>query len=337
MKEQSRPRESLLTSENSWIVIPFYTDPQSPHYDATIDRFAEFLERSKEVTGLNLAVIDDGSGLSYGNLTNTPDVLISLPVNKGKASAMRDGLHTLLEDVSKKTDFIVQYDGDGDQSYADIPIVHQKLVEISQSNPNIPVLVIGDRYSEDLIVPPNPDSVAYRQTLLMFFGAIAKNLGFDNVRDWVSGARGYTRAYARAFLENSKSSRYGLEAEQLVVASLVGAKVTTAPLTESRPRDPHTLTSKWLQNFEVYLDHEEALRKQGKGHIVDLAKRLVVQLREEHDVFDLDLSPIGEDTRMRFTRLGDRYTAEIPHEHRARLFAEDTFPFSIKRNPSLRA
>lgn len=322
-------REQCPSNPNSWLIIPFYKDPSSSDYGNIVSKFGEFLIRSKKVTGLNLAVIDDGSELTPEKLKITPDFLLSLPENKGKAYAMREGLSSLL---GYNPGFIVQYDGDGDQSYVDIPVVHSRLIEFSEGDTHHSTLVIGDRYSEDLIIPPNLESVAYRQSLLMFFGAIAKQLGFNDIRDWVSGARGYTQSYVREFLRNSKSNRYGLESEQLVIASLVGAKVTTAPLTESRPRDPHTLTSKWLENFEVYLDHEGSLREQGKGHLVDLLIGLVGHLKAETDSFQLDLAPLGEDTRMQFIRLGNRYTAEIPAGHRSRMFMlEDNFPFTIRK------
>ncbi|QQG43043.1 MAG: hypothetical protein HYW45_02410 [Candidatus Daviesbacteria bacterium] len=319
-----------MVEQNDWLVIPFYSDPTSGSYETAVSKFGDFLVRSKETIGLNLAVIDDGSNLTLEKLRHTPDFLVTLPKNKGKSHAMREGLRALLK---QNPGFIVQYDGDGDQSYVDIPVVYNRLIAFSGGNPDAPVLVIGDRYSEDLTIPPNPESVVYRQTILMFFGALAKHLGFDDVRDWVSGARGYSREYAKRFLSQSKSSRYGLESEQLVVASLTGAKVTTAPLTQSRPRDPDTLTSKWLQNFEVYSDHEQALREQGKGVMVDLVYSLVDSLKKEIDEFDLPLDPIGEKTTVHFTRRGDRYAAEIPLEYRARLFmVEDKFPFTIRKS-----
>ncbi len=315
----------------SWLVIPFYSDPSLSTYSTTLDRFGAFAQKAKEITGLRLAVIDDGSHLTLENLNSTPDILVNLPSNIGKAAAMRVGLKNLLDNQGN-LGFIVQYDGDGDQSYIDIPVVHQRLLDISDADPDIPTLVIGDRYSEDLQTPPNPESVVYRQTILMFFGAIAKELGFTNVRDWVSGARGYTKNYAEEFLARSKSDRYGLESDQLVIASLVGARVSTAFLTESRPRDPHTLTSKWLQNFEVYSDHDKALRQAGKGALVDLIGNLVSNLKAEPNIFTLDLKPIGEDTEIKFTRIDDRYTAEIPAEFRARLFVVGSqFPFTIKK------
>lgn len=334
MAERIPSAEHIPIKENSWLFIPFYSNPASTNYEVAVDKFEGFLVNAKKVIGLKLMVVDDGCGLKPERFQKVADSLVTIPENKGKAYAVREGLRNLLDNPNLNTGFIVQYDGDGDQSFVDVPVVHSRLKEVSDGNPNIPALVIGDRYSEKLVTPPNPDSVPYRQTILMFFGAIARELGFDDVRDWVSGARGYTKGYARKFLENSKSSRYGLEAEQLVVASLVGARVTTAPLTESRPRDPHTLISKWLQNFEVYINHEKALREQGKDRLVDLIKSLVAHLRAEEDVFDLDLALIGEDTRMHFTRLGDRYTAEIPREYRARLFVEDKFPFTIRKTLS---
>ena len=326
-------KENVPVSGSSWLTIPFYKDPNSSDYTQAVDRFVRFIDQAKQRTGLNLVVVDDGSGVTLERLGGVPDRLIQLPVNSGKACAVRVGLEALLNDSDANMGLIVQYDGDGDQSFVDIPSVYERLIEVSGGNSEKPILVIGDRYSEGLIVAPNPDSVAYRQSILIFFGAISRGLGHDeNVRDWVSGARGYTRAYAEEFLAMSKSGRYGVESEQLVTASLIGAKVATAPLTISRPRDTNTLTSKWLQNLEVYKDHEEALRYQGKGQLVGLMQRLASQLREEKDDFYLDLTSIGETTLMHFMRQGDRYTAEIPAEHRARIFVPDAdFPFTLQR------
>lgn len=324
--------ERPAVSENCWLLIPYYSDPASVHFGQTVDKFRSFLESAKQVPGLNLAVVDDGCGFEPTRFTGIADCLIQISENRGKAYAVREGLKQLLANPTINLGFIIQYDGDGDQSYTDMPVIHTHLLDLAEGDPEKPALVIGDRYSEKLRVPPNPGSVTYRQTLLMFFGAIANQLGFNEVRDWVSGARGYTQAYAREFLRNSKSRRYGLESEQLVVASLVGARVITAPLTESRPRGPHTLTSKWLENFEVYLDYEEALRNQGKGYLVDLLISLVDHLKRGTDTFQLDLTPLGENTSMQFTRLGDRYTAEIPTEYRSRLFIlENQFPFTIRK------
>lgn len=322
--------EQLQSVDNSWLVIPFYIDPKLSTYEETVGRFGNFLACSKQVTGLNLAVIDDGAKLTP-EIVKTADFIVKLPKNRGKASALREGLRNLLSEPNVDAGFIVQYDGDGDQSYVDIPTVHNRLIEVAEGNPDIPTLIIGDRYAEGLLTPPNPESVTYRQSILMYFGAIAKELGFPDVRDWVSGARGYTRAYAREFLNSSRSERYGLESEQLVVASLSGSRVCTVPLTQSRPRDPHTLTSKWLQNFEVYLEHDAPLRERGKGYVVDLIGDMVGRLKEQQDQFDLDLTPLGEDTMLHFTRLGDTYTAEIPAEYRAKLFAENEFPFTIRK------
>lgn len=313
--------------EKSWLFIPFYTDPQSPEYQRSILNFSDFLVNAKDISGLNLAVVDDGCGLSREGLRDVPDLLVTLPQNMGKAQAIRRGLEVLLD---QGLEFIVQYDGDGDQSYVDIPVIHDHLVSLAQADPTIPALVIGDRYAE-IRNEPNPESIEYRQTILTFFGAIARQLGFEGVRDWVSGARSYTRRYAEEFLNRSKSSRYGIESEQLVAASLMGARVAVAPLTESRPRDPHTLTSKWLENFEVYRDHADALFESGKGHLVCLLGEMTRQLRAEIDEFHLDLSPIGENARIQFTRIGDRYTALIPWEERAHLF-ERSDAFTLKND-----
>ena len=227
----------------------------------------------------------------------------------------------------------MQYDGDHDQSPKDMPVLHQKLIDLSKGDPSTPVLVIGDRYAEGLTVVPNPESVVYRQSVLTFFGAFSRSLGInENVRDWASGARGYTSAYAAEFLSRSGATGYGIECEQHVIASLVGARVATAPLTISRPRDTDTLTYKWLQFFEVPLVYADQLGEQGRGNVVEVMENLVGGLRREESEFDVDLSPLGEQTTMHFIRRGDRYAMSIPEEHRATVFdMQADFPFTLKR------
>lgn len=316
--------ELLITAENSLLCIPFYTDPTAPEYNHKVEKFAQFAAGAKEVTGLKLAIIDDGSQLDHSQFEEVTDHLISFPNNLGKSSAFRNALKDILADPLIKSDFIVQYDGDGDQSYIDIPVIHDKLVDISEGNPEIPTLVIGDRYSEKLTVEPNPQSIEYRQTILTFFGALALQLtGAEGVRDWVSGARGMTASMARELVHRGQSNHYGLESEQLIIAGSINARVATAPLTISRPRDPNTLRTKWLQNFEVYTSHAQDLIEQGKGHIVNLIGKLVTNLTAEVPEFELDLEPIGENTIIKFIKQDDSYTARIPWEHRSKIFVNN--------------
>lgn len=318
--------------EKSWLMIPFWTDPKARDYPEQVDKFSKFAAEAKEVAGLKLAVIDDGCGLSPERLGGSPDLFISLKTNQGKAQAIRHGLSSLLS-LPEKPSFIVQYDGDGDQIARDIPNVRDRLLEVSQGDPTQPTLVIGNRYSEGLKTSPNPESIAYRQSLLIFFGALAKQItGADNVRDWVSGARGYTFSYADAFNQRSRADRYGVESEQLIIAGLVGATVDTARLTDSRPRDPWTLTSKWLQNFEIYSQHSQSLIDNGLNNVVDLVDDLVDNLKQ-NEPFTVDLSPIGESTQMRLWKWdSERHAAEIPAEYRAAIFeTESDFPFTLRK------
>lgn len=309
---------------NNWLLIPFYSDPSLSDYPVKVDRFRDFATRAKDISGLRLAIVDDGSGLDPEDFSSVADLLVQLPQNGGKAHAVRHGLRALLKDPEINPDYIVQYDGDGDQSFKDIPHFERELIKASGGDPDNPALVIGDRYSERLAVSPNPDSIAYRQSILIFFGAIANRFGFD-VKDWVSGARGYSAEYARRFLERSKSDRYGIEAEQLAIAFLEGASVGRVPLTYSRPRDPHTETTKWLQNFDAYALHEDDLRRQGQGGMMDLVNELRGNLRAETDEFSLDLAPIGTPTEIGFRRVdgfgvGTAYTADVPYEFRTSYF-----------------
>ncbi len=314
---------------NKWLLIPFYSNPGFPIYPNAVSKFKEFAINAKNLTGLNLAIVDDGSRLNPEDFMSFTNRLVQLSTNNGKAFAVRYGLKVLLEDSTVNPEFIVQYDGDGDQSYVDIPHFITKLQEVAQGDATKPVLLIGDRYSNRLITSPNPDSIIYRQSLLIFFGAVARQFGF-NIRDWVSGARGYTKEYAKRFIDKSRSSNYGLEAEQLVVAYLGGAFVGEVPLAFSRPRDPHTLRSKWLENFDAFLFYRDELKMRGQAHVVNAIETLTESLRKEKDQFDIDLFPLGEDTVIHFQKHGIAYAAEIPAEHRAKTFSGET-PFSTRK------
>ncbi len=323
------PATVFYMEENKWLLIPFYSDPTSVVYDSQVDKFRDFSIKAKNLTGLSLAIVDDGSGLNPEDFMGFTNRLIQLPENGGKAGAVRHGLKSLLEDTAINPEFIIQYDGDGDQSYADIPHFLTKFQEITQRDPNKPALLIGDRYSDRLITSPNPSSIVYRQSLLIFFGALARQFGFD-VRDWVSGARGYTKEFARRFLEKSRSNSYGLEAEQLVVAYLEKASVGTVPLAFSRPRDPHTLMSKWLENFDSFLLYRDELKMQGQDRVVDVVEILTENLRKGVEYFDISLIPLGENTTINFKKHGVTYSAEIPAEHRAKTFSGES-PFNIRK------
>lgn len=315
--------------QNDWLLIPFYSNPELPAYDDSVNKFREFARNAREISGLKLAIVDDGSNLKPEDFLEFTDVLVQVPENQGKARALRHGLHALLEDPEINADFIIQYDGDGDQSFTDIPDFVNKLHETAGGDSTRPALVIGDRYSERLTTIPNPNSITYRQSLLIFFGSLAGQFGYE-ISDWVSGARGYSAEYARRFLEKSRSDRYGVEAEQLVIAYLEGAAIGRFPLSHSRPRDPNTERTKWLQNFDAYLLHSDELRARGKGNVVDIVEELTASLRNETDEFFLDLRPIGENTSMRFERQGTAYTAEIPESHRAMHFGSEA-PFAIRK------
>lgn len=324
----------IEAADETWLMIPFYTDPKSPEFSKHVAKFRGFVDGAKDITGLKLAVIDDGCGVDNEHLGNAADLLVTIPANRGKAHAIREGLGQLIGDPKHNAGFIVQYDGDGDQPYDAIPSVQRTLVETAKGDRNNPVLVIGDRYSEGLKTTPNPESVVYRQSILTLFGALAGNLGHDGVRDWVSGARGYTEKYAEEFLKRSRSNRYGVESDQLIIATLAGAEVKHAPLSDSRPRDPWTLTTKWLENFDIYDAHRPELVAAGKGHILDLVDELRDGLRSGSQEFHLDLDSLGEATKMRFWRWdNERHAAEIPAEYRAKLFVPDaTFPFTLRKD-----
>lgn len=319
---------STLDRPSGWILIPFFSDPDSPGHAKAVSDFRRFAVQAQLASGLKLAVVDDGSRLSGDELADVAHLQVHLQVNSGKAEAVRRGLEAILETDSRDHGPIVQYDGDGDHEVGDIHGLVRAVTELSHGDMGTRALMIAERYHGHMVPLALPESLEYRQSLVIFQRLIARRLGF-RVSDWVSGARAYTPGYAAAFVRDSHSTRYGIEGEQLVVAAIERSLVSGIPLSYGRPRAPQTEAVKWMQTFDGFLLHRRKLAQLGLTQVVSLIESFMDNLDQRADQFDLDLTPIGLEAVMRFRRKGTAYTAGLPLAVRLQYFESD-MSFSLR-------
>lgn len=285
-----------------WALVPFFSDRKTSGFNSKVGTLQQTVSRLKPNID-KIIVINDGSG-EFIRPEGT-DIFLNLPVNRGKAEAVRTGLKAILAQTEYPVGYILQTDADLDQEPGDAKLLLDKFSE-HNINPDQPALVVGDRYYQG--APAN--KLEYRQSMLQFQDALSAQLG-STLRDYNSGFRAYTRSYAEKFLELSHSTNYGIEAEQAIIAYLIGAKVETVPLTYSRDRDPFTLTNKLCQALEAILIHSNPLEERGLGKLVAMFKNIERHVQRGDASFKVNLS-LDSGIGLEFEELaGNRMTASI--------------------------
>jgi hypothetical protein len=311
-----------------WVLIPFYSDPNASEYSHSVEHLKLLATEARRSSGLRVAVVDDGSHLRPEDFAGLADIVDQAPSQTGKAAAIRRGLHAILTSDRAQPFAIVQFDGDADQSANDVGRLLRELEERTKNDWRVPALVIGERYHGRMNPPARPESIPYRQALIIFLSLIARRLGFT-VGDWVSGARAYTSQFAHQFVEASGADGYGVEAEQLVIARIEQAIVGGVPLSYGRPRDPKTKAAKWLQTLSVFDLHAEQLERAGLTDLLGVVSCLSGQISAGIGEFDIDLTPLGESSSIHFQRQGLDYTASVTIETRLSHF-ERSDSFAIR-------
>lgn len=280
-------------------LIPVYIKPGMPESGRLISAYDDTLGVLKEIVS-RVVVINDGS-----RPEDIKDATIIIGNNCGKAEAIREGLRVIEHDLKGSVSYIIQTDADLDQDPHDASLILNYFVE-NIISPDEPVLVVGDRYLQG-----QADNSPHRQGMLIFQRAFSLVLGFD-VRDPVSGFRGYTKEFAKKFLELSKAEKYGVEIEQMVIAFLIDAKVVTIPLSYSRLRASTTLSSKFLDSINAILNHSVSLKKKGLENFVDFYERMKKLMELKTGKFTLDMKEIGTDSILEFNLIdGSKYSVTV--------------------------
>ncbi|MBW2967368.1 glycosyltransferase family 2 protein [Candidatus Woesearchaeota archaeon] len=267
------------------VVIPFYYLTDSLETDIgtlqhTIDSVKPFTEA--------IVVVDDGTELSTLN-----DVqLIKHPSNSGKGCAIRTGLEFLLSD--EEVQFIVEVDADNDQ---DPKETYRFLDAFTSRDPSERYLVIGDRYAAPEMQKPSNYRAVINQIQTLLFA----ELGYE-LRDSVSGFRGYSRAFAELVLKDSLCNGFGIASEEIILAYLTKSVVDSIPLGFAKPRKNFTKAYKIGEVLEGITAHAGELELKGHGKLLRTLKRV------KHDV-EHAVNPIE------FTIGGKGFSLTYMHGH----------------------
>lgn len=133
------------------------------------------------------------------------------------------------------------------------------------------------------------------------------------IPDWASGSRVYNRQFAQHFLNQSRSEKYGIEAEQIIIAYLTDTNVFSQGIYFSRHRDEDTEAEKLMQMLHAILLHKQELLDQGAGQVVDFLEEIGANYMSGKSEFSMSLEPLGHEVEMVFRRNGDRITTELPY------------------------
>lgn len=292
--EQQKRLKHPIKGNLVWGLTPFYYDRKAPDFQdkvACLKRTMAELRRNVD----RIAVVDDGAGLSEDQLGS--NIFLQLPTNQGKAEAIRVGVRAILAQSDYPAGYILQIDSDLDQNPSDASLLVQKIIE-QKIEPTRPAIIVGDRYYPGSV----SNKLEYRQSMLLIQEALSSKLGYS-LRDYVSGFRVYTRAYAEQFLDLSASFNFGVETEQIIIAFLIRAKVGTVSLTYSRSREPFTSTDKLLQNLDAILMHADALNNHGLEGVVGAFEKIRKYMQQGNNSFKTDLNSLNLSTNIRFKRL----------------------------------
>lgn len=164
-----------------------------------------------------VVVCDDGS------IDNTSEIAESIGAlviknerNMGKGIAARNALQNALK---LGADFIVMLDGDGQHNPNEIP---QLIGPIIKGEADI---VIGSRY----VMGGQSDAPLYRKIGLGVIEKISKRYINRDVKDSQSGFRSFSYE-ALVKIINTTSKGFGLESEQLLMASQNGLRIMEMPV-----------------------------------------------------------------------------------------------------------
>lgn len=163
----------------------------------------------------------------------------------GKAEAVRHGLRYVLDHTDAQT--IAQMDAHHKQP----PSQALRLLKRLRADAAVD-MVVANRYGALAT-----QLETHRATVSGGFSALVRSLTGYDLTDTVCGTRAYRRHLAELFVAEGRCSGYGLELEQLFLASAGGYLVGEEPI-DSRPQAPTTSAAKLEDNLESIILHSAA-------------------------------------------------------------------------------
>jgi glycosyltransferase involved in cell wall biosynthesis len=163
-------------------------------------------------------VCDDGSNdMTSVIAKELGAIVVRHGENRGKGEALR----TLYKEIMAfDPDIIVTVDGDGQHNPDQIPML-VKPIEAGESD-----VVIGSRYVDGGMM----DAPLHRRFGLRVINYLYKKVAGLQVKDTQCGFRAYSKK-AFEFLLQGDEKGYGIEGEQLVLASRNGIRLTEVPVS----------------------------------------------------------------------------------------------------------
>ena len=163
-------------------------------------------------------VCDDGSkDMTFVIAKELGATVVRHGENRGKGEALR----TLYKEIAElDPDIIVTVDGDGQHDPDQIPML-VKPIEAGESD-----VVVGSRYVDG----GRMDAPLYRKFGLRVINFLYKKVAGLQIKDTQCGFRAYSRK-AFEFLMQGDEKGYGIEGEQLVLASKNGIRLTEVPIS----------------------------------------------------------------------------------------------------------
>jgi glycosyltransferase involved in cell wall biosynthesis len=189
-------------------IIPAYNEERN---------IAKVISRVKQYVD-DVIVCDDGStDMTYAIVESLGVKVTRHAERRGKGEAFK----TLSRELIKlNPDIIVTLDGDGQHDPGDIPML-LKPIEAGESD-----FVIGSRYVDG----GKMDAALYRRVGLKVINFLYEKAAGLSVKDTQSGFRAFSQK-AFGFLMQFEAKGYGLEGEQLVMASRNGIRTMEVPIS----------------------------------------------------------------------------------------------------------
>lgn len=228
-----------------WALMSYYSFPiDAPQ---SVDKLLNTINTVRPFVD-HIVVVNDGGSLTQEKIPK--DIkFIQINTHIGKAAAFREGYRYIVGKSNNPKDLIIQTDTDFDQNPSDVSLFIQKYSELI-SRKYKKILILGDRYHN---IPEN--RIRFRQDILAINRALTRKFNYFDIADIQTGFRAYSLNLAQDFLNCGDSYRYGLEAEQTIIALKNSAKIFNVYLSASRLRFASTDPDKWIENTNAILDH----------------------------------------------------------------------------------
>ena len=197
------------------MVVPAYREAGS--IGATVATLRAALASVHADGGAEIVVVDDGSddGTAAAGRDAGADVVVELPVNRGKGAAVRAGMQVASGAVIAYTD--------ADLSYPPHQIL-DLLEEVEQGAD----AAVGDRRHPDSVAMTDPSWL--RRVGSRIVGAVCRLLGLGRGRDTQCGLKAFSREAARELLDAAVMTRFSFDIELLFLADRLGMRVSDVPV-----------------------------------------------------------------------------------------------------------